>query len=78
MSDNVVYAKSAAVTYVDGKRIATKIGEAWAADDPAVKAFPHLFTDDPTARRSIETAAAEPVPEKRGPGRPPKKAAESV
>lgn len=77
MSENVVYALGAAVTYIDGKRIATTVNEPWDANDPVVKARPDLFTEAPVTKRTstVETASAEPVPAKRGPGRPRKKAA---
>jgi len=31
----------------DGSTVPLNIGEHWPADDPVVKAYPQLFTDDP-------------------------------
>lgn len=67
MSDNVVYANSTLTTEHGGRVVTLKTGEAWAADDPFVKARKDLFTDvSPIAPRRttprVETAA------RRGPG----------
>ncbi len=78
-NENLVYALGACVTYVDGKRVATKINEPWDADDPVVQARPDLFTPAPvkvnrTVDAPVETATAEPGA-KRKPGRPRKQTA---
>lgn len=72
-----VYAKTEAVAYLDdGTRVVTHIDQPWAADDPAVKARPDLFSDDPLDPRGtrpiVEQATRAPGEVRRGPGRPRK------
>lgn len=59
-----VYAITECVAYTDkGVRVVTHVDEPWLADDPAVKALPHLFRDDPFDPRGtqpIEQATAAP------------------
>lgn len=66
MSEALVYANSTLTTEFEGRTVTLKTGEAWAADDPFVKARKDLFGDNPaTPRRTspkVETTA------RRGPG----------
>lgn len=61
-----VYGATEAVTYHNGVRIVVHIDEPWAADDPAVKACPDLFRDEPLDPRGtvtpslVEKATATP------------------
>ena len=58
----------------DGVRVRWRQGEVWPADHPIVRHRPGLFValDGTPAVAPVETADAEPVPVKRGPGRPRK------
>jgi hypothetical protein len=54
-----------AVVSVNGDRIPVRAGEAWDANDPVVRLFPHLFSDDPahlrrTTEMVVEQATAAP------------------
>lgn len=45
-----------------GLKVRLVAGEAWAADDPLVKALPHLFVKYPlVVRRTVEVKVVSPV-----------------
>ncbi len=72
MTSNITWANSSLTTEHDGRTVNLSRGEAWAADDPFVRARPELFgdyagplrrTEQPKRRgMQVETAA------RRGPG----------
>lgn len=43
----VVYATASTQTWSAGRPVSIVVGQHWPADDPIVKAFPDLFSDDP-------------------------------
>lgn len=74
----IKYGNCEAVTFIKGRRVVIHVDAPWDASDPAVKARPDLFSDEPIDRQGIapvEQATAVPG-EKRTTARkaaPPKK-----
>jgi hypothetical protein len=73
----VVYATTTASVATDrGVPLTVIYGTHWPANDPIVKRYPSLFSDDPMyglyASVDPKLPVPEPEPAKRGPGRPPK------
>lgn len=69
MGENVTFATASCVTEYGGRAVHVNAGEAWAADDPFVKANPAMFGPPPRLRRTgpapVEQATRAPG-EKRG------------
>jgi hypothetical protein len=75
----VVFATANTQTFYSGRPISIVIGQHWPVDDPIVKAFPSMFSDDPryglqfteqpAEERTAEQATAAPG-EKRSTKRP--------
>jgi len=69
VSGKVVYSKQNAYVAIDGQPRAISFGETVDAEDPVVRLYPSMFTDDPTpfqrnngpvSNRALETASADP------------------
>lgn len=43
----IVVARTSATVFIDAQRVHIREGSAWAADSPAVKLNPAMFSDDP-------------------------------
>jgi len=74
MGENVTFATASCMTEFAGAPVHVCAGEAWAADDPFVKANPSMFGPPPKVRRTGPAPAAPKVErvtrapgEKRGP-----------
>lgn len=67
MADDVklVYATSTLIAEHGGRPVHTTAGEAWAADDPFVRANPHLFGAASAPRRTTPARAESTA--RRGP-----------
>ena len=65
MSDNLVYAITEAVAFIDGNRVVVHRDEPWNADDPVVVARPDLFTPAPSKVQSTVEQATKAPGEKR-------------
>ncbi len=60
-----VYGATEAVCYENGSRIVVHVDEPWPADDPAVKARPDLFQDEPFDPASSVTPAVSGAEKRR-------------
>jgi hypothetical protein len=60
----VVYARVGKTWVVapDGTRVWVHIGQHWPADDPVVKKYPSLFSDDPVTGLSFTVTPKPPAP----------------
>lgn len=57
----IVYAKANSNVFAAGIPVSISVGQHWRADDPVVKAYPEMFTDD--ARYGLSSTVPVPADE---------------